>query len=1054
MPKIGGESMADGDSVGKVSLDMEVNGDINAQISKAASQIGEQIEASLKNIGNFDFKGMGDNIGNTIKKSIDDSMKNMQSSIESTINKAMSNVKGIKIPVDYDIPTNSPTPKQSMQSKSAQPRAPPMPKMNNSINMEVLKAQIDNITGSLDITNTKIDQQKEKLAELKQSYNQAFDETRKNQLQEQILKTEESINKLTATSDKAGFKLADLDEQFNALGNAARNVGAGVDFANNKIKETADVATKASSSVKNLSNSTKDAGDSFNRGSNGAGMFFDSMFKWGIVFPMIIGGLGTIATFIGSAFMTNTQFANSLNQIKSNLMTAFMPIYQAVLPALNALMSALSTVTAYIASFTSALFGKTYSASFGAAQAMQQSIGAYGQAEKQAKKTADSLGGVSKSATAAGDAAKKAGEAAKKGLAGFDQINLLGSKTSTTPKTATPAGSGVITPITPMANMGPIEAATKGWADKFKALMASLWKPFEQAWATEGQNTINAAKHALQGIEDLLGDIGKSFYTVWTNGTGEKILVNLLKILQDILNIIGDIGVTFANAWNKGSIGTQIVQSLANAFNNVLSLIDKMLQSLRKVWAEEGPTFANIFMQALKAATGVIENVTQKLGWIWDHGGQHAFEGLVKLGLKVGELALFIFTNFVTPFVNWFVNTIAPAIATVLNAIGKLFDVISKVITWLMGSGKPVLDIIITVLGSFALAWGSVTLALKVFWGVVEIVATIKDVLGSAFLLLTSPIGLVVLAIGALIAIGVLLYQNWDTVSTFLKKCWNDIANVAVSAFNFIKDNLGVIVPVIAGILLGPLGAAIAYVATHFQQVKDTAINAWNGIANFMGGLPGRFSGLTNSIGSAVSNGFNTAISYITGLPGRALGWGKDFIDGLVNGIKSGIGAIGDAVGSIANKITSFLHFSVPDEGPLTSYMDWPKDFLQGYANGITNNKGLIANAVKGLSTDMSVNLSASTGTLQQPALTMVGNSSNAKTTNDTGSIDDLKNAIIQAILEAIRQSKENNNNRSNNNSSNGGDLIIKVGESEFARIAIKAINNAQRQTGASLITI
>ena len=80
---------------------------------------------------------------------------------------------------------------------------------------------------------------------------------------------------------------------------------------------------------------------------------------------------------------TNAQFVNSLNQIKTNLMVAFMPIYQAILPAINALMSALATVTQYIASFISALFGKTYKQSFQATQGLinaKDAMGAYGKA--------------------------------------------------------------------------------------------------------------------------------------------------------------------------------------------------------------------------------------------------------------------------------------------------------------------------------------------------------------------------------------------------------------------------------------------------------------------------------------------------------------------------------------------------------------------------------------------------------------------------------------------------------------------------------------------------
>ena len=48
-----------------------------------------------------------------------------------------------------------------------------------------------------------------------------------------------------------------------------------------------------------------------------------------------------------------------------------------------------------------------------------------------------------------------------------------------------------------------------------------------------------------------------------------------------------------------------------------------------------------------------------------------------------------------------------------------------------------------------------------------------------------------------------------------------------------------------------------------------------------------------------------------------ALTWGKDMIMGIVDGIKGAVSYIEDAVKGVADKIRSFLHFSVPDQGPL-----------------------------------------------------------------------------------------------------------------------------------------
>jgi phage-related protein len=127
--------------------------------------------------------------------------------------------------------------------------------------------------------------------------------------------------------------------------------------------------------------------------------------------------------------------------------------------------------------------------------------------------------------------------------------------------------------------------------------------------------------------------------------------------------------------------------------------------------------------------------------------------------------------------------------------------------------------------------------------------------------------------------------------------------------------------------------------------------------ANMINGLKNGISSVMGTIGSVISNGFNSAISFLTSLPGKALQWGKDFIQGLIDGIKGAIGGVINAVSGVADKIKGFLHFSVPDEGPLTDYETWMPDFMGGLAQGIDKNKSKVTDAIKGLSKDMSVGL-------------------------------------------------------------------------------------------------
>lgn len=127
------------------------------------------------------------------------------------------------------------------------------------------------------------------------------------------------------------------------------------------------------------------------------------------------------------------------------------------------------------------------------------------------------------------------------------------------------------------------------------------------------------------------------------------------------------------------------------------------------------------------------------------------------------------------------------------------------------------------------------------------------------------------------------------------------------------------------------------------QVCASSAFNAmWNGIKSTI-----------SSIYSTIKGGFDKAVGYIKRLAPAAFNWGKDIIMGIVNGIKSCIGAIGDSVSSVANKIRSFLHFSVPDEGSLTDFESWMPNFMNGLAKGIEKSKGVVAKAVEGVSRDM-----------------------------------------------------------------------------------------------------
>lgn len=133
-------------------------------------------------------------------------------------------------------------------------------------------------------------------------------------------------------------------------------------------------------------------------------------------------------------------------------------------------------------------------------------------------------------------------------------------------------------------------------------------------------------------------------------------------------------------------------------------------------------------------------------------------------------------------------------------------------------------------------------------WNVVAGIGTaVTSAFGTAMAFLTSPIGLVILAIGALIGIGVLLYKNWDTVKmyavqlgTFLSGVWNSISTVVGNFINGIKEKFLSGFSALVGIVKAPINGVISLI--------NGAINGINGISvdipDWVPGFGGKHFGL------------------------------------------------------------------------------------------------------------------------------------------------------------------------------------------------------------------
>jgi len=122
------------------------------------------------------------------------------------------------------------------------------------------KDQIAKLTASLDIVNAKIEIQQKKLAALKGSYESAFNDERKNKLQERIVNTEASLLRLTQTSDTTAQKIWSLEDSLNQLGASGNKADSSIEKLDSALKDANKQTGDFKSQLSSLNTSLSDVG--------------------------------------------------------------------------------------------------------------------------------------------------------------------------------------------------------------------------------------------------------------------------------------------------------------------------------------------------------------------------------------------------------------------------------------------------------------------------------------------------------------------------------------------------------------------------------------------------------------------------------------------------------------------------------------------------------------------------------------------------------------------------------------------------------------------------
>jgi len=205
-----------------------------------------------------------------------------------------------------------------------------------------------------------------------------------------------------------------------------------------------------------------------------------------------------------------------------------------------------------------------------------------------------------------------------------------------------------------------------------------------------------------------------------------------------------------------------------------------------------------------------------------------------------------------------------------------------------------------------------------------------KVVKGFSMLLGVNPTVLAVVAvIGALVAIGYVVYQNWDTIKEFLITTWETIKTAAITAWNAIAEFFSSVWTSIVTTATTIWTGIVTFLTTIWEGIKNTAITIWSGIIEFFT--------------VTVPEAFMTLVNWFAALPGRIV----EFLAQLPETIAYWIGyAIGAAINLVSTGITNIINWFASLPGRIATFVT---NVYNTIVQWFTNAKNAAVNLVTSL---------------------------------------------------------------------------------------------------------
>lgn len=405
----------------------------------------------------------------------------------------------------------------------------------------------------------------------------------------------------------------------------------------------------------------------------------------------------------------------------------------------------------------------------------------------------------------------------------------------------------------------------------------------------------------------------------------------LSTVLKRMQNAVSEGGETLENFAKTAGMSAQ---EFANAFTqDPVHALNTFIQGLSKS-SEEGENLNAILADVgikgiresdailrLAGASNLLADAVQLSSKAWEENTALSDEAAQRYETTASQLQMF--KNQVTDLAIDIGNILIPMLLEVIDAVRpwierfkEMDDSVQKFIVILGGIAAaigPVLVVVGTLINSIGALAGAISTVVGWFGGWTTILVGIYK----AFTILTGPIGLVIAAITALIAIGIALWKNWEPIKEFFINLWDKVKESWTKFVDWSKDILNSFIDfikewgiVLLGSITGPIGIAVALIIKYWEPIKkfftETIPEVYNTFVDYVKEVPGKVMEFLSKL-------FVEDIPYVVGY---GIGW-------LVTLISKGIENVITFFKEMPGKILEFLIETI------TSIINWSNEMRQ-----------------------------------------------------------------------------------------------------------------------------